>query len=837
MVFSKSIVCAIVKSVKKAFFLARFIMSYDFKSIEKKWQKIWKDNPYGAAKPSGSGKKYYCLDMFPYPSASGLHVGHWRGYVLSDVYARVKLLQGYNVLHPMGWDAFGLPAENAAIKEGKHPRINTEKNVAIFKEQLQEIGAVYDWSKEVNTTDPEYYKWTQWIFIEMFKAGLAYEAMTAINWCPSCLTGLANEEVVQGCCDRCGTVVEQRKVRQWILKITDYAEELLEGLDRLDWPEKVKLMQKNWIGKSSGLVFTAPVKDMDLQIQTFSAHFESCYADTFVAIAPDHELLSKLLEGLANKDAILQQAADMVAKRASDRSSDKEVEGVFTGRYIVDPLGNGDLPIWIASFALANYGTGIVKCSAHDERDFAFAKKYNIPLKVVLVPSDNPVLEQQVLAQEVCYTDMVHGKLLAPTQFAGRRSGDCRQEIIDYLVLKGFATEKVSYRLRDWVFSRQRYWGEPIPLIHCTSCGVVPVPQDQLPVMLPDVQSYEPTGTGESPLAGIESFVNTMCPTCHGSAKRETNTMPQWAGSCWYFLRYPNPSLSDKPFDEKDLDYWAPVDLYVGGVEHAILHLLYARFYIKFLHKAGYLRFDEPFTHLFNQGMVCKRSAISGAVEKMSKSKGNVVNPDDIIAQYGSDVLRMYILFMGPPELDCEWQDAGIEGVSRFAQRMYTYLTHPERLVKTQDLSVTKRLHKLIFAVQSRLDVFKPNTVISAFMEWLNDATKENMQLDPSGLQTVLVLFSTIAPHSASELLEKLLQIQLQDCSWPVHNPEFIVDDVVTLALQVNGKMRGTLVVSLDADQAVIEQQAQKQLAKWLEDKEVKKIIYVKNKMVSFVIA
>ncbi len=783
-------------------------MSYDFKSIEKKWQKVWKDHPYGAAKPTGSGKKYYCLDMFPYPSASGLHVGHWRGYVLSDVYARVKLLQGYNVLHPMGWDAFGLPAENAAIKEGKHPRINTEKNVAIFKEQLQEIGAVYDWSKEVNTTDPEYYKWTQWIFVKMFEHGLAYEAMTAINWCPSCLTGLANEEVVQGGCDRCGTIVEQRKVRQWILKITEYAQDLLDGLDRLDWPEKVKLMQKNWIGKSSGLVFTSPVKGMDLKLETFSAHFEACYADTFVAIAADHPLLETLLEGLSNKDEILQKAAAMVAKRPADRSVDKDVEGIFTGRYIVDPLGNGDLPIWIASFALANYGTGIIKCSAHDERDFAFAKKYNIPLKIALVPFNNPELEAKVLAQEVCYTDMMNGKLLYPARFAGKKAADSRQEIIDYLVDQKLAVEKVSYRLRDWVFSRQRYWGEPIPLIHCDSCGVVPVPEDQLPVMLPDVQSYQPTGTGQSPLAAIESFVNTSCPQCGGHAKRETNTMPQWAGSCWYFLRYPNPSLSDKPFDQKDLDYWAPVDLYVGGVEHAILHLLYARFYIKFLHKAGYISFDEPFTHLFNQGMVCKRSSISGAVEKMSKSKGNVVNPDDIIARYGSDVLRMYILFMGPPELDCEWQDAGIEGVSRFAQRMYSFLTYESRLLPNgivQDLTVTKRLHKLIFAVQSRLDLFKPNTVISAFMEWLNDATKENMQFDRTGLETLLVLFSTIAPHVSSELLERLLAKQLQDCSWPKHNPEFVIENTVTLALQVNGKMRGTITVDADAaDDAII---------------------------------
>jgi len=814
-------------------------MSYDFKTIEKKWQKIWEMNPYGKAKKTGNGKKYYCLDMFPYPSASGLHVGHWRGYVLSDVYARIKLLQGYNVLHPMGWDAFGLPAENAAIKEGKHPKINTEKNIAIFKEQLKEIGAVYDWSKEVNTTDPNYYKWTQWIFVEMFNRGLAYEAMTAINWCPSCLTGLANEEVVNDKCDRCGAIVEQRKVRQWILKITDYAEELLDGLDTLDWPEKVKLMQRNWIGKSQGLIFRSLVKDTDIVLETFSAHFEACYADTFVAIAPDHELLATLVEGLENKSEILEKAAAIVANRSTDRKDDKEVEGFFTGRYIVDPLGNGDLPIWVTSFALANYGTGIVKCSAHDERDFAFAKKYKIPLKVVLVPVDNEDLKAQVLAEQVCYSDMENGVLLNPSPFAGRRAGDCRQEMIEFLVDQGLATQKTTYRLRDWVFSRQRYWGEPIPLIHCVSCGIVSVPQDQLPVLLPDVKSYEPTGTGESPLAGIEEFVNTTCPTCHGPAKRETNTMPQWAGSCWYFLRYPNPDLKDKPFDPADMAYWMPVDLYVGGVEHAILHLLYARFYVKFLHQAGFISFDEPFTNLFNQGMVCKRSEISGAVEKMSKSKGNVVNPDDIIKKYGSDVLRMYILFMGPPELDCEWQDAGIEGINRFIHRLQTYLMSPETLLNSsviEDKDVTKRLHQLIKIVQNRLDLFKPNTVISAFMEWLNDATKQNMQLSPSSMEKFLLLFSTVAPHMSSELLEVLLHKQLVDCSWPVHDESLVQDDVAMIAIQINGKMRGKIQVDIDMHQSDIEQLAREHVLKWFEDKEIVKIIYIKNKMISFVL-
>ncbi|MCX5923978.1 MAG: leucine--tRNA ligase [Candidatus Dependentiae bacterium] len=813
-------------------------MSYDFKDVEKKWQDHWSKQPYGVVNPKNTGKKYYCLDMFPYPSGSGLHVGHWRGYVLSDVYARMKVLQGYNVLHPMGWDAFGLPAENAAIKEGKHPKAATDKNIATFKQQLKQIGAVYDWSKELNTTDPNYYKWTQWIFVQMFKRGLAYETMSDINWCPSCLTGLANEEVVNGGCERCGSHVEPKKVRQWVLKITQYAEKLLQGLDTLDWPEKVKLMQKNWIGKSTGLLFSSPVKDMNLSLETFSAHFEPCFADTFVAIAPDHPLLAALIKDVANRQEIEKMCSEIVAKRLEKKYDDAQVEGIFTGRYIVDPLGNGDLPIWVASFALADYGTGIIKCSAHDERDFAFAKKYNIALKVGLVPQEAE-LRKQVEAQEVCYTDMVNGILLAPAPFKDKKAGESRQAIADYLIARGLAQEKVSYRLRDWVFSRQRYWGEPIPLVHCQSCGVVPVPEDQLPVTLPEVERYEPTGTGQSPLEGITDWVNTSCPQCKGPGKRETNTMPQWAGSCWYFLRYPNPDLADEPFSQKDLEYWLPVDLYVGGVEHAILHLLYSRFYVKFLHDAGYLPFDEPFTHLFNQGMVCKLSEKSGAVEKMSKSKGNVVNPDDIVEVYGSDVLRMYMLFMGPPELDCQWQDEGIEGVKRFANRFITYVSNPETMLsgsETQNPEVTKRLHLLIKEVQERLAVFKPNTALAAFMEWNNESMKSGMKMSKDSMQTVLTLFSVFAPHGACELLQNIFGKDLTQCTWPTYDPSLLVISEVTYAVQINGKLRGTFTALKETEQEKIQDQARETVVKWLEGKQIVKIIFIKDRNVNFVI-
>jgi len=815
-------------------------MQYNVAHVEKKWQKRWAQDPDARANNATTGKKYYCLDMFPYPSGSGLHVGHWRGYVLSDVYARVKWLQGYNVLHPMGWDAFGLPAENDAIKKGIHPRISTDTNIATFKKQLEEVGALYDWTKEVNTTDPEYYKWTQWIFLQMFKRNLAYQSSMPINWCPSCKTGLANEEVVNGGCERCGTAVTKKDVPQWVLKITSYAEPLLNDLDDLDWPEKVKLMQKNWIGKSEGLTFSSPVKGIDLTLDTFSAHFEACYADTYVVIAPDHALLPQLLEGISNKDEIFTFCDEVIKKRiAAGNEGEKEIEGIFTGRYVINPLDGKELPIWVASFALADYGTGIVKCSAHDERDFAFAKKYMIPLTVGMHPVHDEDLKKKVLAQEICYTDMKNGILLiGPEQFVGKRCGDISEQLKDYLEEYDLAKRTVTYKLRDWIFSRQRYWGEPIPLIHCKNCGVVPVPESELPVVLPDVEKYEPTGTGESPLAGIADWVNTTCPQCKAPAKRETNTMPQWAGSCWYFLRYPNPQLATAAFDQADLQYWLPVDLYVGGIEHAILHLLYSRFYVKVLHDAGFVPFKEPFTRLFNQGMVNKFSEKSGLVEKMSKSKGNVVNPDEIVKIYGSDVLRMYILFMGPPELDCEWQDNGLEGVRRFTQRFITYFTSENIVTDRDEAREAKvRVQQFLKAFQDRLDQFKPNTALSAAMELLNDLMHEKMKVGKTSAEQVIVALSALAPHMASELLEDLFGKKLRDCEWPAYDPAFTVQATVEIAIQVNGKVRGQITVARDSAQDAVQPQAQAVIEKWLEGKTIQKVIFVPNRLLSFVIS
>jgi leucyl-tRNA synthetase len=809
--------------------------SYNHEHIEAKWRELWEKAPFLASDVVDYDKTYYCLDMFPYPSGSGLHVGHWKGYVFSDVYARKKIIEGYSVLHPMGWDAFGLPAENDAIKKKIHPSISTARNIATFKRQLATIGAVYDWSKELNTTDPSYYKWTQWIFLQMYKAGLAYEAVLPINWCPSCLTGLANEEVVNGGCERCGTQVLKKDVRQWVLRITKYADRLLADLDTLDWPEKVKLMQANWIGKSEGLLFTAPVKGLHLSLQTFSAHFEAFAADTFVTIAPDHALLPALLEGVSNRDEILAFCNDLIAKRnARGRVEEKESEGIFTGRFIIDPVSGKELPIWVASFVLAEYGTGVVKCSAHDERDFAFAKKYNISLTVVLVPED-PILAEQVKNFEYCYTDMVNGILLAPTSFAGRRAGACRAEIIAYSEQQGFAQKQVSFRLRDWLFSRQRYWGEPIPLVHCASCGIVPVPEEQLPIALPDVKEYEPTGTGESPLAAIDWWVNTQCPQCGGPGKRETNTMPQWAGSCWYFLRYPNPHLTTAAFAPEDMQKWLPVDLYVGGIEHAILHLLYSRFFIKVLYDLGHLPFSEPFKQLFNQGMVCMLSPTTGRVEKMSKSKGNVVNPDDIVQELGADTLRMYMLFMGPPELDTEWQMESIKGVHGFIGRLWHFLHTPTNRVEKASEESYKAFHRFLAAYTQRIEAYKVNTAVASLMEYMNVLTKNKLQLDDVILFQLLSVISIMVPHVAAELLETLLGKTLAQCRWPIVDQKYLHDDTMTIVVQVNGRLRASLLVSKDIERDELVAQAQAAVAQWLVNP-VQKSIVVPGKIINFVI-
>ncbi len=812
-------------------------MSYDVQSIEQKWQQRWEDKPIAKTKPTGSGKKYYCLDMFPYPSGSGLHVGHWRGYVLSDVYARIKWLQGYNVLHPMGWDAFGLPAENDAIKKGILPQVSTERNIARFKEQLKHIAAIYDWDKELNTTDPHYYKWTQWIFLQMYNAGLAYESNMPINWCPSCKTGLANEEVIDGGCERCGTQVEQKQIRQWVLKITDYAQKLLDGLDTLEWPDKVKAMQRNWIGRSEGANVTFKVATESGRVVDLSAYTtraDTLFGATFLVIAPDHEVVDKIVPA-SHRNAVTDYQDVTASMGALERQQEKT--GVFSGAYAINPGTNQNIPIYLANYVLKDYGTGIVMgVPAHDERDFEFAQKYSITIKQV-IKSPEAVFDADGNLKKVCTGS---GILINSGQLDGLQAPDEAKKIItDYLVEKNLAERAVTYKLRDWIFSRQRYWGEPIPLIHCKRCGIVPVPENQLPVVLPKVEFYEPTGTGESPLAAIEDWVNVDCPQCGGPAKRETNTMPQWAGSCWYFLRYPNPHLETAAFDKKDMEYWLPVDLYVGGIEHAILHLLYSRFYVKVLHDLGHLAFDEPFAHLFNQGMILRYSQTSGHVEKMSKSKGNVVSPDEVVAQYGSDALRIYILFMGPPELDAEWQDTGLEGVKRFLNRLWNYLVEADHMLDDgvqEDPHVTRRVHIFLKQFQERIDAFKPNTAVSAAMELVNELYALRKPLSKESIEMILVALSTMAPHVTSELLEQLFGKQLHECSWPTYNEAFTKAAEIAVVVQINGKLRANILVAPGASQDVVEPMAREAVAKWLLDGQVVKVVAVKDKLINFVV-
>lgn len=802
-------------------------MSYDFKSIEKKWQTRWQENPPAMTKSAGSGKKFYCLDMFPYPSGSGLHVGHWRGYVLSDVYTRVKQLQGFNILHPMGWDAFGLPAEVYALKTGVHPRESTAKNIANFKEQLRAIGALYDWNKEIDTTDPNYYKWTQWIFLQMYKAGLAYEADMEVNWCPKLKTVVANEEVVNGRCERSGALVEKKKVRQWMLRITNYAEKLLQGLDKLDWPERVKTMQRNWIGKSEGALIQFSIENSSIQIPVFTTRIDTIFGVSFLALAPDHEYAQQLIQP-EKQDEFL-AFTKQLENQAQEDEWNKEKIGFFTGSYALNPVNQEQVPVYLANFVIKTYGTGaLMGVPGHDERDYEFATKYNLPIRQVIQSPEG----------ETTGAYSGEGIIVNSGNFDGIQSNKAGQEILQRLQDRGLAKKEITYSLRDWIFSRQRYWGEPIPLIHCPQCGTVPVPEDQLPVLLPDVERYEPTGTGESPLAGITDWVNTTCPVCGKDAKRETNTMPQWAGSSWYFLRYPNPHLADKPFDQKDMKYWLPVDLYVGGIEHAILHLLYARFYTKVLYDLGHLPFDEPFKQLFNQGMINRYSEKSGLVEKMSKSKGNVVNPDDIVAEYGSDVLRLYILFMGPPELDCEWQDSGLDGVKRFLNRFYAFMSDVDKQVPAEEeqLDARRSIHRLLKTVNERLNLFKPNTVVSAFMEWLNEAQEKNYRFTSKNLEKVLITFSALAPYITSELLENTFDKALHQTTWPEYDPTLAILPQTTIAVQINGKLRGTIEVERTAGQSDIENLARENVTKWLESKEIIRVIFVPDRMINFVI-
>ncbi|MEK7647391.1 MAG: leucine--tRNA ligase [Patescibacteria group bacterium] len=799
--------------------------SYNHKKIEKKWREAWQKSGVYKTSDALKGSKSYVLDMFPYPSGEGLHVGHPKGYFASDIYSRFKRMNGYAVLRPMGWDAFGLPAENFAIKNKIHPRVAVEKNIKRFKEQLSLLGFNYDWEREINTTDPEYYRWTQWIFLKLFEKGLAYESHEPINWCPSCKTGLANEDLEDGKCERCGSVVEKRPLRQWVLRITDYAERLLEDLDGLNWPESIKESQRNWIGRSEGAEIDFKIKETDLKIKVFTTRADTLFGATYVALSPEHELLEELKPEIKNWKEVEKYIEESKNKTEIERTAEnKEKTGVeLRGVKAINPANGEELPVFIADYVLAHYGTGATMAvPAHDERDWAFAKKFKLPVKQVICqfyPDPKcPVLDEAYIGD---------GKLVGSGKFNGMEAEKAKRAVTEFV--GGKIT--VKYKLRDWVFSRQRYWGEPIPLIHCDNCGVVAVPESYLPVKLPEVKSYEPTGTGESPLAGIAEWVNVKCPKCGGEGKRETNTMPQWAGSSWYYLRYIDPKNNKALVDKKKEKYWSPVDVYVGGAEHATRHLIYARFWHKFLYDLGVVNYKEPFLRLQNVGLITAKDG-----KKMSKRYGNVVNPDDIVEAYGADTLRVYEMFMGPFDQTVAWSSESIIGARRFLEKAWRL---QDKLIGADSGENTKKLlHKTIQKVSSDIDGFRFNTAISQLMI-LTNSMDEQKELSREVYGLFIKILAPFAPHMSEELWEQLgnkTSIHLE--KWPEHDPKLIKEEVYELVIQINGKVRNKAEVATDLSEEDLHEFALKQsrVRELLAGQSPKKVIVVRGRLVNIVI-
>ncbi|MFA6255462.1 MAG: leucine--tRNA ligase [Patescibacteria group bacterium] len=835
--------------------------NYDPQKIEPKWQQYWDKNNSFAAPDKSAKPKFYCLIEFPYPSAEGLHVGHPRSYTALDILARKRRMQGYNVLYPIGFDAFGLPSENYAIKTGIQPAITTEKNIATFSRQLKTLGLSFDWQRQVVTTDPKYYKWTQWIFLQMYKHGLAYKAKMAINWCLSCKIGLANEEVVAGKCERCGGEVEQREKEQWMLKITKYADRLIEDLDTVDYLERIKAQQINWIGRSEGVNLKNKIKDLNIEFEVYDSIPQTFMAQTFTVIAPEHPLVEKLVKGTKYEKEVLEFVEKIKKKKAQNKFDiEKEMEGIFTGRYVENYLGIGrDLPIWVASYALADYGTGIVNCSVHDERDYAFAKKYDIPLHPVLFPQDQE-LAKKVKNLEVFYRQP-DGILEEPGQFKGMRWDTAREPVINYLDSKGFGKRAVNYKLRDWVFSRQRYWGEPIPMVYCENCkktgasvdGWIPVPEKDLPVELPQVKNYEPTDNGESPLAAITDWVNTKCPICGGPAKRETDTMPNWAGSNWYFLRYTDPHNNKALADDKKLEYWTPVDWYNGGMEHTTLHLLYSRFVYKFLYDIGAVPKKcgpEPYKKRTSHGMILGEGG-----EKMSKSRGNVINPDQVVKEYGADTLRLYEMFMGPFDQAIPWDTKGVVGVRRFLDRVYKVVSRiaedlKKSEIRNQNLE-SRLIHRTIKKVSADIETQDYNTAVSALMIQFNgvdgnpdwrpkiEEMKGDYFCDINALKNFLKILSPFAPHICEELWQMLgYKESIFKEAWPTYDDSLAKEEEIELVIQINGKIRDKIKVPADITEQLAERTAleSEKVTKYLADKTVKNVIFVPGRLINFVI-
>jgi leucyl-tRNA synthetase len=799
---------------------------YDHKKIEKKWQEKWTEEKLYKTSDSSDKPKEYVLDMFPYPSGEGLHVGHPKGYIATDIYSRYKKMRGFNVLHPMGFDAFGLPAENYALQNKVHPRQAVEKNIRRYKEQLSIIGFNYDWDKEINTTDPAYYKWTQWIFLELFKAGLAYESNEPINWCPSCKTGLANEDLDNGACERCGSMVEKKRIRQWVLRITDYAERLLNDLEELkEWPEHIKELQRNWIGKSDGAEIPFGIKNQELRIKIFTTRPDTLFGATYMVLAPEHSFVLNNESGITNYEEVKKYIEAASKKSEIERVADgKEKTGIeLKGIKAINPANKEEIPIFIADYVLADYGTGaIMAVPAHDERDFLFAQKYKLPIRMVVCPHyptpTCPVLDEAYVG---------NGHLVLSRDFNGLPNEEAKKKITLFVGGK----MKTTYKLRDWVFSRQRYWGEPIPLIHCEKCGVVSVPEKDLPVVLPEVESYEPTGTGESPLANISEWVNVSCPKCGGKGKRETNTMPQWAGSSWYYLRYIDPKNNDAFVDKKKEKYWSPVDTYVGGAEHATRHLIYARFWHKFLYDRGFVSQSEPFRRLKSPGLIAGADG-----RKMSKRFGNVVNPDDVVATYGADTIRLHEMFMGPFEQGVAWSEESIIGPRRFVEKIWRLGEH---IGGETNARLESRLHQAIKKVTEDIEQFKFNTAISALMILANEMEKKE-KISTAHYSSFLILLSPFAPHVAEELWRETLgnknSIYLEP--WPSSDKSKIISEGLIITAQVNGKMRDTFTIENELSEEAITEKALalEKIKKWVDDKPIKKIIYVKNKIINVVV-
>ena len=800
---------------------------YNHHTVEKKWQKIWEEEKAFQASEDYSKPKFYALVEFPYPSGQGLHVGHPRPYTALDIVSRKRRMQGYNVLFPMGWDAFGLPTENYAIKNHIHPKIVTKNNVARFKGQLQSLGYSFDWDREINTTDPDYYKWTQWIFLKLFNAGLAYKKEMPINWCTSCKVGLANEEVVNGVCERCGAPVVRKVKSEWMLKITEYADKLIKDLDDVDYIEKVKVSQKNWIGRSEGAEVDFALKDKDEKLRVYTTRPDTLFGATYMVISPEHPLIDKYKDEITNWDEI-QKYREMAARKSDFERTElaKDKTGVVLGGMsAINPVNGKEIPVWISDYVLMSYGTGaIMTVPAHDTRDWEFAKKFDLPMIQVVEGKEGPVD-----INEAAFTDVATGKMINSEFLNGLEVTEAKEKMKDFLEEKGIGNRKVNYKLRDWVFSRQRYWGEPIPIVHCEKCGYVPLDESELPLLLPEVDSYMPTDNGESPLAAMTDWVNTTCPCCGGPAKRETDTMPQWAGSSWYFLRYTDPHNKEALASKEALKYWLPVDWYNGGMEHTTLHLLYSRFWHKFLYDQGIVPTKEPYQRRTSHGMILGENG-----EKMSKSRGNVVNPDDIVQAYGADTLRTYEMFIGAFDLSASWSEDGVKGCRRFLERVWklqTIMTGEEGY----SADMETKMHQTIKKVSQDFESLKYNTAIAAMMALINDFYKKNA-VTKGEYKTLITLLNPVAPHITEELWQIIGgEGRVYQNTWPEYDEAKTVESTVEIAVQVNGKTRATLKIGKEDAKDDVLAKAKETIADKLEGKNIIKEIYVPGRIVNIV--